>query len=286
MRNVVSAEWTKLLPHRGTWLLVWLYPIATIVIMAIALIVSLTNGSTAPGEGNVATAAGWIEQTSIIWRLPSMSLSRYLIGAYIALVFAGEYGWNTWKLVVPHASRWRLIAAKYAVALGLLCLAWTMAAVIAVTMQFIGAAATGEKIPDGVTLGAILSAHGHLIVASLAPLLVTVGYASVAAVLTRSTLAGFLISLVMVTLDEAGNKIVLGLSYYGMEWLSVPYRILPGYHLDNVSGWLNKGVGFELKLASGTVVSYAETTSIMVLAAWIVGLGAATFVAFRRQDIN
>lgn len=286
MRNVMSAEWTKLLPHRGTWLLVWLYPIATFLIMTIALIVSLSSTPTAVGEGNVATAAGWIDQTSIIWRIPTMSLSRYLIGAYVALVFAGEYGWNTWKLVVPHTARWKLIAAKYAVALGLLYLAWAIAAVIALAMQFVGAAVTGDAIPAGVTLGGILAAHGHLIVVSVAPLLVTVGYASVAALLTRSTLAGFLISLVMVTLDEAGNKIVAALSYFGMEWLAVLYRILPGYHLDNVSSWLNKGAGFEVKLASGAVVSYAETTSVIVLVAWIVALGAGTFVAFGRQDIN
>lgn len=286
MRNVVSAEWTKLLPHRGTWLLVWLYPLATIVIMTIVIVVSLAGSHASVADGDSMTAAGWIEQTSVIWRVPGFTLGRYLIAAYFALVFAGEYGWNTWKLVVPHAARWKLVGAKYLVTLGLLCLAWIAAAAVAILLQFVKSGMAGEAIPHGVTLSAILGGHFTLIIEGIAPLLLTAAYASVAAVLTRSTLAAFIISLVLITLDDLFGKIVRGLSAFGTEWLAVPYRVLPGYHLDNFSSWLHKGVGFQLKLASGTVVSYSPTTSLLVLAAWIVGLAALVFVAFRRQDIN
>ena len=37
MRNIVSAEWTKLLPHKGTWLLVWIYPILFFAILTIGI---------------------------------------------------------------------------------------------------------------------------------------------------------------------------------------------------------------------------------------------------------
>jgi ABC-2 type transport system permease protein len=282
MRKMVSAEWTKLLPHRGTWLLVWLYPIAVGLIMAIAIGVKLASSE----PGAALTAKAWIDQTAPVWYVPTISLGRYLVAAYFALVFAGEYGWNTWKLVVPHAARWKLIGAKYLVTIGLLYLAWIAAALIAVLLQFAKSTVAGEAIPQGVTLAAILAAHGKLILLGIAPLLITAAYASVMAVLTRSTLAAFLISLVFVTFDELLGKIVGGLSNFGMEWLALPYRVLPSYHLENWASWLRGGTGYQLNLASGTVVAYSHTTSLLVLAVWILGLATLCLFAFRRQDIN
>jgi ABC-2 type transport system permease protein len=280
MRNLISAEWTKLLPHRATWLLVWIYPILFFVALTIGIIVAPSSSKQA------MVASGWIEETAQIWYLSGFTLGRYFIAAYFALVFAGEYGWNTWKLVVPHAARWKLVGSKYLVALVLLYLAWTATAAISVILQFVKASVAGDAVPQGVTFGAILDGHFTLLLQGVAPLLLTAVYASTAAVLTRSTLAAFIIALVLATLDDVFGKIVRGLSSYGFEWLAVPYRVLPGYHLENFTSWLREGVGFQLKLASGTIVSYSQTLSLLALIAWIGGLAALTFFWFRRQDIN
>jgi ABC-type transport system involved in multi-copper enzyme maturation permease subunit len=280
MRNLVSAEWTKLLPHKGTWLLVWIYPILFTVILTITILVEPRSAKDA------ATAAGWINDTSMVWHVSAVSLGRYFIAAYFALVFAGEYGWNTWKLVVPHAARWKLIASKYVVALGLLYVAWIAAALISILLQCVRTAMAGDAIPQGVTLAALLDGHFKLLVLGIAPLLLTATYATAAAVVTRSTLAAVIISLVLVTIDELFGKIVMWLSSFGTEWPAVPYRILPGYHLDNLSSWMQSGAGFQLKLMTGTVIAYSQTTSLLALAAWIGGLAALTLFVFRRQDIN
>ena len=282
MRNVISAEWTKLLPHRGTWLLVWIYPITLLSILAIGLFVAAAGRS--PDEA--ASAAGWIDQTAVIWYVPKFALGRYLVAAYFALVFAGEYGWNTWKLVVPHSARWKLIASKYAVALVLLYLAWFAAAAIAVIMDLTKSAVLNAAVPSGVTPEALLDGHLTLIVAGILPVLLTAAYASLAAVLTRSTLAAFIICVVLVTMDQTFGLLAQMLSAYGMEWLTFLYRILPGYHLENLTNWIQEGVAYQAKFAGGTVIAYSLTTSILVLTAWVVGLAAAVFLAFRRQDIN
>ncbi|RYD50590.1 MAG: hypothetical protein EOP60_11375 [Sphingomonadales bacterium] len=282
MYNAISAEWTKLLPHRGTWMLVWLYPLALLAILIIGIFVAAA-GKTPDGA---ATAAGWINQTAIVWHVPTIAFGRYLIAAYFALVFAGEYGWNTWKLVVPHSARWKLIAAKYAVPALLLYLAWFAGAAITVAMNLLEAAVLGKALPGGITAAAILASHFSLLVEGIAPLLLTAVYASMAAVLTRSTLAAFIISLVLITLDQAFGKLAQLLSAYGMEWLSLPYRILPGYHLQNLASWLHEGVGYQARFAGGTIVAYSQTVSLLMLAAWIAGLAALTFATFRRQDIN
>ncbi len=280
MHNIVSAEWTKLLPHKGTWLLVWIYPIAFALILTIGLIGE-------PGMSkDAATAAGWIEETTMIWHASSITMGRYFIAAYFALVFAGEYGWNTLKLVVPHTPRWKLIAAKYAVVSGLLYLAWLAAAVMTVIAEYTKTAMANLPVPDGVTLATIASGHGGALLDGIVPMLLTAAYASVLAVLTRSTLAAFIVSLVLITLDELLGKIVGALSAFGMEWLAVPYRVLPSYHLENFASWTQTGKAYVLPLASGAAIEMSQLTSTLAIAAWIGGLMALTFFIFQRQDIN
>ena len=60
----------------------------------------------------------------LIWDVPDNAVGRYLICAFVAVVFAGEYGWNTWKLIVPHRAadvadrrqicRWRSSSSRSA----------------------------------------------------------------------------------------------------------------------------------------------------------------------------
>jgi ABC-2 type transport system permease protein len=280
MRNVISAEWSKLLPHRGTWLLVWIYPIAWFAILVISILAEPQS------DPDAATAAGWVRETLPIWYVPSFSFGRYFIAAYVVLVFAGEYGWNTWKLIVPHAGRWKLLTAKYAVSLGLLYLAWIIAAALTVLMMWIKTLSLGDAVPPGVTAARILHMHFQSLVWGLIPVLLTATYASVLAVLTRSTLAAFILSLVMITLDDLLGRIVRMLSHYGMEWLAVPYRMLPSYHLVNFASWAREDVGYQLKLASGAVVACSQVSSFLLLVGWIAGLSALTLLIFRRQDLH
>jgi len=281
MRNVLSAEWTKLLPHKGTWMLVWIYPLFLLAILLIGLFVRLATG----GPSAPMRAAGWINQTAAIWNTPQMGFGCYLIAGYFAIVFAGEYGWNTWKLVIPHAARWKLIAAKYAVTLGLLYCAWLIAAAIAVAMELVTVPVLGVALPADLTVGALVHGHWSALVLGIAPLLITAAYASVAAVLTRSTLAALIISIVLITIDEVFDKLIQIFALWGMGWMTLLYRILPGYHLDNLKSWLQDGAGYVIRLPAETV-AYSQTASMLVLAAWILGLGALVFAVFRRQDIN
>lgn len=278
MLNLISAEWRKLLPHKGTWLLVWIYPVLLLVILTIALL--------AEGAGGQQSAQSWMEDSGAIWYVPTITLGRYLIAAYFALVFAGEYGWNTWKLVVPHAPRWKLIGAKYLVATALLYLAWIAAAMISLALMLIDAAATGEAIPKGVTALGVLETHYTMIKMGIAPMLIAALYASLAAVVTRSTLASLIISLVLITIDELYGHLCAWISAFGIEWPSLLYRVLPGYHLDNMSRFLERGVPARIELATGTVIEYSFMTSYLALTVWVVGLAAATLWVFRRQDIN
>ena len=120
MLDAFSAELLKMRRHKATWFLVWIFPIGVVLLLALGIVVDLADSSDAVIHPPLARQ--WIAESAAVWSVPTNSLGRILISAYVAVVFAGEYGWNTWKLIVPHRARTTLIAAKYAIAFILLAM--------------------------------------------------------------------------------------------------------------------------------------------------------------------
>ena len=282
MFSAISAEMLKLTRHKATWFLVWLYPIGLLAIFTLMISGNLVTDN-APSHPDLDR---WLAETALVWGAPGNTLGRYLLAAFVAVVFAGEYGWNTWKLIVPHRGRSALIGAKYLVILLLFLAAFTLGAVISVLGSMLEDVLSGDTLPSGITLGALLEVHGQTALASLAPGLITVGYASLAAVLTRSTIAALVISIVAVTGEQLFFNFapIFSLKAPGLVWLL--YHILPGYHLANLASWIGTGASLAAPLPPNGTVSLSWGISTAAAAAWIGGLAAVTFASFRRQDIN
>jgi ABC-2 type transport system permease protein len=282
MLDAIRAEALKFTRHRATWGLVWIWPIGVLVIGTIAIIVGLAGES---GPGVEATAAGWISDSVAVWRAPGQGLGRYMIGAFVAVVFAGEYGWNTWKLIVPHRSRSTLIAAKYAVSLALLFCGFALAAILFNAVGWLEDVLTGDPIPAGITFGALLEAHALGAAAMVGPLLLTTAYVSLFAILTRSTVAALMIGLVVTTAEQLFRVFGPVLEPY-VPWLIGPlYKALPGYHLANVGEWITTGEVTQVAFRTGPY-SAPFAVSLAIVAGWVVLLVGLTFWRFRRQDIN
>lgn len=283
MLDAFSAEALKMRTHKATWFLVWLYPIAFTIIFLIAIGVGLAGIDQTPER---QTLDDWLGDTAMIWAVPGNSLGRYLIAAFVAVMFAGEYGWNTWKLIVPHRARSSLIAAKYGLILLLFTLSFILTALISILGSFGEDAATGDAIPAGITAGALFAEHGPRALAALVPALVTIGYASLAAVLTRSTIAALIIAVVAVTFEQVIYNFAPMISIRFPELIHFLHHVLPGYHADNIAEWIVDGVAVRTEWPRGGVVALSLGTSVAVIAAWVTLLVGATFAAFRRQDIN
>ncbi len=283
MLEAFSAEALKMRRHKATWFLVWLYPILFTIIFIIAIGVGLFGGDQRPAQVDVKN---WIEDAVIVWIVPTQTLGRYLIAAFVAVVFAGEYGWNTWKLVIPHRSRTALIAAKYGVILALFAIALTVTAIISTIGAFAEVWSSVETTPAGITAGLLAETHGKFALAALPALLVTLGYASLAAVLTRSTIGALVISIVVLTIEQLLLNFAPILSVRFDAIIDLLYPVLPGYHLNNLSEWIREGVGLTTKFPDGDVVAYSAGTSLAAIGAWLAALYAAVFFIFRRQDIN
>ncbi|HEY0311824.1 MAG TPA: ABC transporter permease [Allosphingosinicella sp.] len=284
MLDAIAAERLKLTRHKATWFLVWLYPALFLIGFGISVAVGLAHSG--PDTAKPVTAAAWIQQTALIWKLPDQSIGRILIAAYVAVVFAGEYGWNTWKLVVPHRSRITLVAAKLATIFLLLVAALALTAIISLVFTWLEGAVRGRAVPDGVTAAALLDAHGRTALAGLAPFLFTLGSISLAAVLTRSMVAALVIGVVIAIVEKLFVGLGPFLAPYAPGLIWTLYHALPGYHLVNLASWISDGVAHKAPFPDGRIVALGWTTSLAVAAAWIAALTAGTFVAFRRQDIN
>jgi ABC-type transport system involved in multi-copper enzyme maturation permease subunit len=280
----MSAEALKLRRHRATWMLVWIFPIGAVVIPLIAILAQLAQG--APPTPGTPSLARWYENATDFWDLPPSGLARFLIGGFVAVVFGGEYGWNTWKLIVPHRSRATLIAAKYAVTIGLLYLAFLIAAPIVTGLAWLEDVLTGDPIPEGITAAGLLWAHGQGLVASLPVVLFTVALVSLAAILTRSTTAAIIIGIVWVTLEQLFQGFGPLLAIYISGVVELLYQALPGYHLANLGQWIIEGEALAVPFPPSTVIAYDWSSSLAIVAAWILGLIALTFWRFQRQDIN
>lgn len=284
MPDALAAELLKLRRHKATWFLVWIFPIGCVVLFATGILVDLFDTS-----GPVLRPPrpeAWIGESASVWQVPASSLGRILISAYVAVVFAGEYGWNTWKLIVPHRARAALIAAKFALVVLLLAVAYALTGILSIAMMRLEDALTGDAFPAGVTVGALVAAHAQAALAASAAALLTIAYTALAAVLTRSTIAALVIAIVVVTVDSMFTQFAPLLFGYmpGPVWAL--FHALPGYHVANLSSWIGDGAALRVPFPDGAAVVLSWPASVAVVGAWIGGLAFLTFAAFRRQDIN
>ena len=282
MLDALSAEMLKLTRHKATWFLVWLYPVGLTIIFLLMISGNFVTDN-APAQPELVP---WLKETALVWGAPGSTFGRYLLAAFVAVVFAGEYGWNTWKLIVPHRGRGSLIAAKFSVIVLLFLAAFTLSAIITVIGQVVEDTSSGDTLPAGITAGALLKVHGQAALASLAPALLTLTYASLAAVLTRSTLAALIISIVAITIEQLAFNFApyVSMKAPGLVWAL--FHVLPGYHLANLASWIGTGAGITAPLPPSGTVSLSWGVSAAAAAAWIAGLAALTFLTFRRQDLN
>ncbi|NIJ66706.1 ABC-type transport system involved in multi-copper enzyme maturation permease subunit [Sphingomonas leidyi] len=282
MLDAVRAEALKLRRHRATWMMVWIYPIAITLIVAGMLVYGAfrAHGVPAPAQ----PALEWIRESTTLWKLPASPPGRFLIAGFCAVVFAGEYGWNTWKLIIPARARWQLIAAKWVVALGFLTIALIAADLITLIGSWLGSF-QGDGIPAGVTLAAVLEAHWQAGAHALLPIVYTIAFAGLFAILTQSILATVILSIALVVIEGLWPLIGLFLHQYVPALTETLVRVLPFYHLANLKTWAS-GAGLTMPLGPDAVVSMSWGMSFAVLMGWILAAAAATQLRFLRQDLN
>jgi ABC-2 type transport system permease protein len=294
MRDLFRAEWLKIAGNR--WVagcLIWIFPIVAFgAVVVLGLILSLSSGARdGIRQGDVPQ---WTYSAISVWNVLNNPVGRLILLGFTAVVFAGEYQWQTWKNVVPRNRRVPLILVKFlalgvfvVIAFVLMSLIWSLGWWL--LCQIVG-------IPYGPKItGHILSdfAGDYALAMALAftSTLIAAGYAALAAMLTRSILGGVLVGFALTFAESLSIVALLGIGYF----LDIPrivnlYRITPGYNLLNVASWMNDKVALNMDVDVGAKASYIFSDSlafsVLVLAAWVLGLVALTAYLFRRQDLT
>ena len=198
-----------------------------------------------------------------------------LIGA--ATIYAGDYRWETWRLISARNTRPNLLTGKVVVVALVIVLATFAALISDVIASLIQAAVFGRPITFSMT-GAAAADFGLLTLTSWARILQFTMLGLLGAVVTRSLLAALFAPL------------VIGIAQFFLPQLLLPMGVTP-------DGWLmpllSPGLATDLLkaviqggMAAADLADHALAKGVISLALWIGVPFAAAVAWFNRQDLS
>lgn len=290
MINLFRAEWQKIVGHTKLMIsLVWLFPIMTAIVLSIGILISIFS----EGFGAYMGESAWTNDLLGIWRLinafPGNIFTRLPIIAFMAIVFAGEYEWGTWKNIVPRNQRLNLIIAKLVTLVIIVMLALIATSVITVIFQYLAHTIEGIYYGQKLTYAAVVeTARIYFFEALLSSisLMIFGAFAAIAAMLTRSVIGSLLLSfgLSLVDLLSIMLFLILGNIFNKPELINL-YSFSPSYNLENIRVELFDHYS-EMANLPGFTADLSLGSSFSLLVIWIVALMSMAIWLFKRQDIT
>lgn len=294
MRSALGAEWRKLLGHTKAFsFLVLIFPVGALVI---TLAIDILPGLLIPDvrEFNAARARTWTDDLVMVWTLlagfPGGTFLQMPFIAFIAVAFAGEYQWGTWKNILPGQSRTVLVLAKFIVLITLILLALLATSLILTGGNWLSSilfhSSYGPPLAE-VDFATYLPEYFAQILVTFASLVISAATAALIAMYSRSVMASVLLTVGVGILEFASVLLLLLVgNILGRPNLVNIFVATPSYNLENIRSWILEGVGSNVGGMPGFTAVQPLPVSILIVVGWLVGLLVATAVLFNRQDIN
>lgn len=288
--KLLRAEWYKVAGNR--WVvgcLIWIFPILAVLASSIAIVIAVF--STSMREGLVAEPLAWTDAALFPWAIPTNGLGVLLLLGFTAVVFAGEYQWETWKTIVPHSQRVALILAKFFTVAAFIIFAFTIMSILMVIgmglLSLVAGSDYGPALNDDAAMRDFVENYAYQMLSAFLFTLIAAGTASLAAMLTRSILGSVIIS-IFFTIGQTLMAFPLSILSELLKTDAIQhiYRFVPGYQIINLSNRLQGYTPEGLELQSGEVVVDSLLFTEAVVVGWAVGLIALTAYLFQRQDIT
>ena len=293
MVSLLRAESTKILKNFVLMgFLVWIMPVGQAAFLVISIIIALLSkesarpmAMTSSHQWTMDMIASW----GIITYFPMNVFGRFLPLAFMAVVFAGEYEWDTWKNIIPRSQRAHLILSKYIV---LTCL--VIISILLTGLIMAGGFTINHKILDMPygpvlnwdTISDFLVVYGQQFLLGLLSLLILAGFAALAAILTRSILGGLLASVGLSVVEPMSLALLMFLgSILQKPEITRIYMLAPSFHIDNALSWFL----LDRALQASYVPANTEIglgISLLLLVGWAFGLTCLAVTLFQRQDIT
>jgi len=293
MFSLLRAEWKKVAKnHLLTSFLIWILPVGFASLIVIFTIMSYVS-ETMRGIPSGFSTGLWTSDMLGIWAVvisfPGNLFGRMMPLAFMAVGFAGEYQWGTWKNILPRNRRPMLIASKLVILITIVMLSLVLTSLIVGVGWSVshhihnlpyGPAWSGEVLVDFIKL------YAQTMLIGLFSLMILGGFAALSAIVTRSILGGLLLGFFFSVIDAMS----LGALLFLRNLLKVPkltnlYQYTPTYNMDNLRYWFIHG-------SANTIVVPGFTTepsigaSFTILIIWVIGLVGLAILIFQRQDIT
>lgn len=207
--------------------------------------------------------------------LGGSSFVQIFFVAGAASIFAGEYRWETWRLLTVRNSRLNLMAAKFLV-YGLFAgLSLIALACVALLSSLCDAALNGTGL--GLTMGDLLAKWLCVFLATWAELIVLGAVTALAAVACRATTGALMAGIFF----SFGQSIAMALAHPWEAPLST-FAALP-----SMSAYLLRAWASGQQLAPGVIADPDKILpAALFLLAWIAALAGATAILFQSQDLS
>jgi ABC-2 type transport system permease protein len=192
-----------------------------------------------------------------------------LIGA--AAIFAGDYRWETWRLLTPRNSRLNLLAAKLIVFAEAAAWSLLLTALTAVVAGMFSSIVNLAPVAAPAAGSAFLSQFAGVFLVSWLEVLMIGALAGVIGVLTRSTMGAVIAGLVVVVLQSG-----LAATQAVTSWKSLA---IPAYAGRILKTFVAAPAESRPELGSAGL-------GLTLLVTWVVVLAGAAVLVFRRQDLT
>jgi ABC-2 type transport system permease protein len=287
--KLFRAEWHKIVGNRwATGCMIWVFPALAVLVTILALLAAAFSSSFRAGMSG--EPALWTDVAIMPWLIPNNPLGRGLLLGFTAVLFAGEYQWNTWKAIVPRTRRVPLILVKFLAVALFVVFAFVLMSLLLTFGLGLVSIATGASYGPSLAsdvLAEFAKDYGLQMLYAFMSTIIAAGYASLAAMITRSIL-GSAITAILVSIGETMLFVPLYLiaQLLGTESVLHLYRFIPSYNLLNLFTWLNGDTPGGFELPSGQIIVDNQLFAEVVLACWVIGLVTLTAYLFQRQDIT
>lgn len=198
-----------------------------------------------------------------------------LIGA--ATIYAGDYRWETWRLISARNTRPNLLTGKVVVVIGLTVLATVAGLLADIITHLVQALILSRSLSFSMD-GAAFTDFVQLTLLSWARIIQFTMLALLAATVTRSLLAALFVPLVISVAQFFLPQMLMQMGVSPEGWLAP--LLSPGLAADLLKAVIHGG------MEAAGLPPQAALKAVTGLALWIVGPFIAAVAYFKRQDLS
>lgn len=281
------AETYRLARSRTTWFWsVFFVPTLTLVFSVIGAFVQKGLGARMVAEGKappelaLAMARTHVDVGQAIVNTAGelagpMTLAFVLIGA--ATLYAGDYRWETWRLISARNTRDYLILGKVGVLKLLALAAMTVMLIAGIADALVNAFVLGKPLAFTFDGGDFGQFAGYFFLSYLR-IMQFMMISLLMAVMTRSLLASLFVPLVVGVAQFFSMQALGSMGVQPEDWIAVMAN--PGGATDTIKALISGGAAAK-SLADGVVLK-----SVVSLAFWMLVPLVGALAWFRKQDLS